>query len=60
MSGEGETIGFKAHIEWKVEKYDAAGNLTETITREEETTPEAAGELKTLLDSLPDQAAKEK
>jgi len=57
MAGEGEAIGVKAHIEYKLEKYDAEGNLTETIIREEEATPEVAQEMKTLLDSLPDQAA---
>jgi hypothetical protein len=57
MAGEGEAIGVKAHIEYKLEKYDAEGNLTETIIREDEATPEVAQEMKTLLDSLPDQAA---
>ena len=57
MSGEGEALGFKAHIEFKVEKYDAAGNLTETIIREDEATPAVAQEMKQLLDSLPDKAA---
>ncbi|MCJ7677367.1 MAG: hypothetical protein MUO35_06570 [Anaerolineales bacterium] len=57
MSGEGEALGFKAHIEFKVEKYDAAGNLTETIIREDEATPAEAEKLNELLNSLPDQAA---
>ena len=58
MAGEGETVGFKAHIEYKVEKYNAKGELVETIIREDEATPEAAQEMKQLLDSLPDKAAK--
>jgi len=57
MGGEGEPIGVKAHIEYKVEKYNAKGELEETIIREDEASPEAAQEMKTLLDSLPDQAA---
>ena len=57
MAGEGEAVGVKAHIEYKLEKYDTEGNLTETIIREDEATPEVAQEMKTLLDSLPDQAA---
>jgi len=57
MGGEGEAIGVKAHIEYKLEKYNAKGELEETIIREEEATPEVAQEMKTLLDSLPNQAA---
>jgi hypothetical protein len=55
--GEGEGLGFRAHIEYKVEKYDKHGNLTETIVREDEATPEVAQDFKALLDSLPDKAA---
>jgi hypothetical protein len=57
MSGEGEPIGVKAHIEYKLEKYNAKGELEETIIREDEAPPEVAQEMKQLLDSLPDQAA---
>ena len=57
MAGEGETVGVKAHIEYKLEKYNAKGELEETIIREDEATPEVAREMKTLLDSLPDKAA---
>ena len=57
MAGEGEAVGVKAHIEYKLEKYDTEGNLTETIIREDEATPAEAEKLNELLNSLPDQAA---
>jgi hypothetical protein len=57
MAGEGETVGMKAHIEYKLEKYNAKGELEETIIREDEATPAEAEKLNELLNSLPDQAA---
>jgi hypothetical protein len=58
MAEEKVNAPVRARVDWKLEKFDADGNLVETITGTDEAPPEVAQEVKAQLDSLPDQAAK--